>query len=701
MYSIHLVDLNGNIARLESVELAEDNTSSTDKKRKALEVPDLPNTHDTPDNSCSSNKGKVAAEVVPTIDWEKCEQELVKLLDENHGRELISFLQQHENSTGEAESKDDKIVKFYTLPAISDKENRRSIHQLIKSPAFNSVARADNSDGKIRIWHKKFESDMPADSHGGDRNRNNGRGGGERGGGGGRSSTPWPKDRPDFLRFVLYKENVDTTTAAKDVVRMARLNPSKSINYAGMKDKRGITTQFCSIYRMEKETLLAVNSIKSNAIPENTGGCGNTTSNGSSMIKLGNFEYSSEEVKLGALTGNRFDVVLRNVDIGEVSVGSGNTRRQNVLEICKSAGTALKTNGFVNYFGMQRFGKYRDTHLVGIAVLKGDFEAAIDIIMGEKPDEHPRIAEARKQWANRFASIDLSKEENAGKAAEAERRVARAIHNALGRFLNCEKSIVSSLAQKPRDYKRAFSSISKNMRSMFLHAYQSYLFNLAATERIESGGSTQIRVGDLVLIEDKSLGVEGGGTSGLKGKTVKVLDERDLLTSMYSITDVVLPLVGTKILYPGGPSGNIFDELMKRDGISKEGLARIGTIDREISMCGDFRKLICKPSDVEFEVKQYQNPLQPLLQTDLMRVNGIDVVAKSTCIGNGQELPQDDQEGNEGTIFGMTIGFSLPPSSYATIALRELTKRPTSSDYQSKLEVSGKCERNINFTSAT
>jgi tRNA(Glu) U13 pseudouridine synthase TruD len=104
---------------------------------------------------------------------------------------------------------------------------------------------------------------------------------------------------------------------------------------------------------------------------------------------------------------------------------------------------------------------------------------------------------------------------------------------------------------------------------------------------------------------------------------------------------------------------------------------------------------------VEFEVKQYQNPLQPLLQTDLMRVNGIDVVAKSTCIGNGQELPQDDQEGNEGTIFGMTIGFSLPPSSYATIALRELTKRPTSSDYQSKLEVSGKCERNINFTSAT
>lgn len=689
----YLVDLNGNIARLESVELAEVNALSSDKKRKASEVPDLSSTRDTIDNSCSSNTANGAAEGVPKIDWDNCEQELVKLLDATHGRELISFLQQHETRTGEAESKDDNVGKFYTLPAISDKEIRRSIHQLIKSPAFNSVARADNADGKIRIWHKKFESDMPADSHGGDRNRNNGRGGGQRGGGG-RSSTPWPKDRPDFLRFVLYKENVDTTTAAKDVLRMARMNPSRGINYAGMKDKRGITTQFCSIYRTEKETLLAVNNIKSNATPENSGGCGNTTSNGSSIIKLGNFEYSSAEVKLGALSGNRFDVVLRNVDIGEVSVGGSNkTRRQQVLEICESAGTALKTNGFVNYFGMQRFGKYHDTHLVGIAILKGDFEAAIDIIMEEKPDEHPRIADARKQWANRFESIDLSKEENAANAAEAERKVARAIHNSLGRFLNCEKSIVSSLAQKPRDYKRAFGSISKNMRSMFLHAYQSYLFNLAASERIESGGSTQIRVGDLVLIEDKSLGVEGGGTSGLKGKTVKMLDEQDLPTSMYSITDVVLPLVGTKILYPGGPSGNSFDELLKRDGISKEDLARIGAIDREISMCGDYRKLICKPSDVDFEVREYSDPLQPLLQTDLMRVNGIDAVAKSTCISNGQELPN--------TIFGMTIGFTLPPSSYATIALRELTKRPTSSDYQSKLEVSGKCERSINFTSTT
>ena len=128
---------------------------------------------------------------------------------------------------------------------------------------------------------------MPADTHSGGRGRN--RGSNDNGiyNRRGAKCKPWPKDRPDFLRFVLYKENVDTTTAVKDVVRMARLPPKSGINYAGMKDKRGITTQFCSVYRVEKEQLLTVNKEITNG-----SGCGNTTLNGSSIIRLGNFHYS-------------------------------------------------------------------------------------------------------------------------------------------------------------------------------------------------------------------------------------------------------------------------------------------------------------------------------------------------------------------------------------------------------------------------
>ena len=42
-------------------------------------------------------------------------------------------------------------------------------------------------------------------------------------------------------------------------------------------------------------------------------------------------------------------------------------------------------------------------------------------------------------------------------------------------------------------------------------------------------------------------------------------------------------------------------------------------------------------------------------------------------------------------LIGMIIGFTLPASSYATIALRELMRRPTSSEYQSTLRLEGNC----------
>lgn len=652
---------------------------------------------------------EVKEDELKDVDWDSRKQDLVNLIGETPANELISFLQQHESSTNESKMDDDNKEegqKHYTLPLISDKQVRRSIHVLIKSPSFNSIAKADNDDGKIRIWHVKFVNDMPADTHRWSNNNNSNKKKNGRGGGGGndnRNKKPWPSDRPNFLRFVLYKENVDTTTAAKDVSRISHLNPKRGINYAGMKDKRGITTQFCSVYRIEKEQLLAVNkemTYGQDGSAENLGGGGNSTSRGQNIIKLGNFVYSDQEVRLGTLSGNRFDIVLRNVDVGQNTTSSLHDRKQLVQQKLEAAGRAFQSNGFINYFGMQRFGKFHDTHEVGIAVLKGDFEGAVDIIMREKSDEYPRIAEARKQWAGRFKDVDVSKDENA--AREAEMKCARSIIRDLGRFMNCEKSIINNLMRRPRDYKRAFGSIAKHMRSMFLHAYQSYLFNMVASHRIETGGSTEVRVGDLVLIEDRPSDKGGGGTSGLKGKSVKLVqDEQDLKD--YNITDVVLPLAGSKIIYPGGSCGEIFDELLQKDGISKADFKKIGDMDRELSLGGDYRKLICKPSDVTFEVKAYKDPLQPLLQTDLMKVKGIDVDAITLNSSSSEEQAEKsdtsaaDTGGDDTILFAMICGFSLPPSSYATIALRELTKRPTVAEYQSKLEMSGKCERNINL----
>ena len=413
--------------------------------------------------------------------------------------------------------------------------------------------------------------------------------------------------------------------------------------------------------------------------------------------------YFSHSTHHSQLSGNRFDIVLRNVCIGG---DSGINREERVIRstsVLKSAAKCLKANGFINYFGMQRFGKFLDTHLVGIAVLKGDFEQACEIIMRKKEDEHPRSIATREKWAKRFDGVNM---EDSKAVEDAEMQCARVVQRELGRFMNCETSIVSSLARKPRDYKKAFGSISKHMRSMFLHAYQSYIWNKAASHRIgDGGGSNEIRVGDLVLVENKGLADGGNGTSGLKGKEVAEVTQDDVESCKYSITDVVLPLIGSKIQYPTDSTGDVYDDLLDEAGLTKDDFCQIG--DRELAVGGDYRKVICKPTDVNFEIKLYKDPLQPIVKTDLMNVHNaslecVDVTGEED---NDSEMVKGEEEktattnpktAEEKLIIGMVVGFTLPPSAYATIALRELTRRPTSAQYQTELSVEGDCEGKLN-----
>merc|ERR1712071_400863 len=105
--------------------------------------------------------------------------------------------------------------------------------------------------------------------------------------------------------------------------------------------------------------------------------------------------------------------------------------------------------------------------------------------------------------------------------------------------------------------------------------------------------------------EDKSLEDGGGGTSGLKGKAVQLVKEEDVTEGKYIISDVVLPLAGHNIKYPGGSAGELFEELLKEDGLSKADFAKFGKLDREVAMGGDYRKLLCKPSDVSWSSLEY------------------------------------------------------------------------------------------------
>jgi tRNA pseudouridine13 synthase len=70
-------------------------------------------------------------------------------------------------------------------------------------------------------------------------------------------------------------------------------------------------------------------------------------------VQLGSFGYRKSGLQLGALAGNTFTLTLRGIKAED---------KEKVAEAVRS----LRQSGFINYFGLQRFGAGRvPTHEIG------------------------------------------------------------------------------------------------------------------------------------------------------------------------------------------------------------------------------------------------------------------------------------------------------------------------------------------------
>lgn len=61
-----------------------------------------------------------------------------------------------------------------------------------------------------------------------------------------------------------------------------------------------------------------------------------------------------------------------------------------------------------------------------------------------------------------------------------------------------EKTVLLALRRAPEAFYNAFQMIARNTRTIYVHAYQSFVWNRAVSERIRRFGSS-VLVGDLVL----------------------------------------------------------------------------------------------------------------------------------------------------------------------------------------------------------
>ncbi|PIN99212.1 MAG: tRNA pseudouridine(13) synthase TruD [Candidatus Diapherotrites archaeon CG10_big_fil_rev_8_21_14_0_10_31_34] len=265
-----------------------------------------------------------------------------------------------------------------------------------------------------------------------------------------------------YLYLEMQKFNLDVNEAIRRLARYNRIS-KKRITYAGVKDKRAITSQKICFFKPETERVAEFKS---------------------KFVKLSNPEWKKERLRIGMLKGNKFEITVRQIELDKKET------EKRIKECFKEI-----DKGIANYFGEQRFGGIRKvSHLVGKEFVKGNPEKGVMIYL--------------------TATNELEEEEirNARTELEKTRDFGKALKDMPIKF-RYERAMLNHLVKNPDDFIGAFRTLPKSLRYLFVHAYQSFLFNKIIQERITQGIGLKETKGD-VLIN----GVPSGLLAGFESK---------------------------------------------------------------------------------------------------------------------------------------------------------------------------------------
>lgn len=313
------------------------------------------------------------------------------------------------------------------------------------------------------------------------------------------------------LLYLLKKREWDTMVAVKEIAKRIGIHYSE-IGFAGTKDRHAVTYQFISICRPELKERLDSIEIRD--------------------IEL-TFAGYGKSLKLGSLIGNRFRIAVR--DIGENAL----ERTREILEELRSKG------GFPNYFGYQRFGERRViNHEVGKLLIRGRFEEAALLFLGEH-DGSMVGDEARASFKE---------------TGDVERAIEE-----FPKFLRYERAMLYRY-RETGSWKKAFAVLPRPIVRLFIHSYQSYLFNLALSRRIEEDlPLNEPLVGDIVCQVKHGI--------PQRTRTYRVTDSNlDFVRRKVKEGEAMVtgPLFGFHMRRAGGLMGRIEEEILESEGISLE-----------------------------------------------------------------------------------------------------------------------------------
>jgi tRNA pseudouridine13 synthase len=311
----------------------------------------------------------------------------------------------------------------------------------------------------------------------------------------------------------------------------------KRFSYAGIKDRRAVTSQRVS-FRGSPQDLIGREI---------------------SGVQILHPHRAKQPIVPGALQGNRFTITIREVNL---TAKEAQPRVESTQKEIQSAGGAL------NFYGPQRFGIIRpNTHLIGKQLILENYKEAIQILL-EGSLETPKIGDK----STKDAPYGLY-----------------------------ERAVTHYLNKHPDNYKGAFQVIPKELARLYVHAYQSYIFNKSISQRVIQGISLhEPSIGDYVK-------PVVGEIHTVRPVTKDVISQ--ITTAIREGThQIVIPIVGfdfERVSFEG-PMGEIVTTILEKEKITPAQF-RLKDLPT-LSSRGTFRPLLVNPVNYQSSIMKTKEP---------------------------------------------------------------------------------------------
>ncbi len=308
--------------------------------------------------------------------------------------------------------------------------------------------------------------------------------------------------------FRVIKAGIPTPVAIGRIAKYMGVRPSE-VGVAGLKDSRALTSQQMSLEHADSEKLARYHD---------------------SQMKVVWTGLHTNKLRPGHLAANRFTLRIRGVGSEQLSDA------QDIIDV-------LCRRGVPNYFGVQRFGARNDTAVLGEALVRGDLEEFVAVLLGRaQPDDPPDCKAARDAFDSGFMNRALQ---------------------CWPRHYSNERRALSAYKKKKRP-QHALRATDKRMKRLYVSAFQSRLFNEVLIRRIDSI--------DRLLVGDLARKCDSGGVF-----TVEDIAVEQGRADAFEISPTG-PIIGYRSSLAVGEAGVIEQSVLSESGITPEDFRNLGSL---------------------------------------------------------------------------------------------------------------------------